>query len=144
MLAREIVSGFAAAALLTTVAAVPATASEPENLVRPQRSQAVVQVRNYNRADVEVYAVSEGGRRFRLGTVSRQSERTLAVPGFLTDGSLFRLKIYTYEPRRPASMVRKLTHGVKTNPLSARSGQTIELIVNDPLTDTFINHLTPR
>jgi hypothetical protein len=144
MLAKRMLTALAAATLLAALGTAPAHATQPagpqDALDTPQGTNATVMVRNYNMADVEIYAVSEAGRRFHLGTVNRMSGRTLALPATLVNGTQFRLKIYTYEPRRAASVVRRLTEGVKTNALSISAGQQIELMVNSPLTESFINH----
>lgn len=142
MSAPMIPLAMAAALLFTPVADRSPAVGAPGISDASSETHAFVEVRNYNSADIEVYAVSEEGRRFHIGTVNRLSQKVLALPSCLSAGEQFRLKIYTYAPRPPASVVRRLVEGVKTNPLSASAGQKIELVVNNPLTDTFINHVT--
>jgi len=135
-----------AAALLLLVA-VPASAAipgvAPDAADQPQGSPtATVTVSNFNTLDVEIYAVTEEGRKFPLGVVNRVSNRTLALPDQLADGATqFRLKIYSVQPSHVHSAYRKYLKGVKTAALAVSQGSTIALMVGDPLTDSFINYI---
>ncbi len=135
------------AAALLFLAAVPATAAvtgdAPDAPDRPQGSPtATVAVNNFNTLDVEIYAVTEEGRKYPLGVVNRVSSRTLALPDPLADGSTqFRLKIYSVQPSQVHSAYRKYLRGVKTGVLAVGEGSTISLMVGDPLTDSFINYI---
>ena len=135
------------AAALLFLAAVPATAttpgSAPDQPDRPQGSPtATVVVNNFNTLDVEIYAVTEEGRKFALGVVNRVSSRSLALPDRLADGTTqFRLKIYSVQPSHVHSAYRKYLRGVKTAALAVGQGSTISLMVGDPLTDSFINYI---
>ncbi len=96
---------------------------------------------NHNSLDVVVYAVSEAGRRFRLGIVRRVSDQALTLPDQLADGSTeFRLRIYSLRPSHAASATWGYLQAVKTNLLSARAGDEITLYVMRPLTESFIAH----
>lgn len=140
MLSHQTRRAVLAAAALLLLAGLPALAEGPESPV-PQGTPATVSVHNYNTLDVEVYAVTESGRRFRLGAVNRISQRALALPDQLTDGTTeFRLKIYSFRPREAASAYRRYLQGVKTNPLSAKAGELIPLIVTDPLVNSYVNY----
>ena len=73
-----------AAAALAVVGATPTGQSAslyPDNPnATPQKT---VLVRNHNSLDVEVVAVTEAGRRFRLGAVHRGAGRTFILPPLL-------------------------------------------------------------
>lgn len=135
------------AAALILLAAVPATAAVPgsarDAADQPQGgSTATVVVSNFNTLDVEIYAVTEEGRKFPLGVVNRVSSRSLALPNRLADGTTqFRLKIYSVQPSQVHSAYRKYLKGVKTAALAVEQGSTISLMVGDPLTDSFINYI---
>jgi hypothetical protein len=135
------------AAALLLLAAVPAAATihgtTPDAVDQLQGSSvATVVVSNFNTLDVEIYAVTEEGRKFPLGVVNRVSTRNLALPDQLADGSTeFRLKIYSVRPSTVHSAYRKYIKGVKTAALAVGQGSTISLMVGDPLTDSFINYV---
>lgn len=145
MLARKTTTALAAALLLaaasTTSANAAVTNDEDRSLDAPQGAEARVLVQNDNIRDVEVYAISEDGKRVRLGMVARLTGKTFNLPAWMADGSTqFRLKIYAYESQAAASATRRILTAVKTNPLSASDGEAITLMVGSPLTNSYINH----
>ena len=142
---RAGLSMLAAAAML--LAAAPASAGPadtPADTLGPQQgsSVATVTVNNFNILDVEIYAVTEEGLRFPLGTVNRSSKRNLALPDKILDGTTeFRLKIYSIQPEyRPSAYVR-YAGAVKTAVLYGTAETSISLVVGDPLTDSYVNYV---
>jgi hypothetical protein len=134
-----IAAAFLALLGTTTANAMPTDCRD--GLDTPQAREATVVVRNTdNWLRVEVYAVTEAGRRFHLGVVNRASVRTFKLPDPLADGSTqFRLKVYSLRPPDPASALQVYLEGVKTRPLSMTEGETIMLTVASPLTRSFID-----
>jgi hypothetical protein len=131
-----------AAAALAVVGATPTGHSDavfadnPE--VTPQRITATVFVRNHNSLDVEVVAVTEAGRRFRLGSVYSGAGREFELPADVCDGSdPFRLKVYSIGRKVGPSVANHYLEAVKTQPLSPNSGEIV-LQVHSPLSASFI------
>jgi len=145
MLANRIRFCLGAAALLTVLGALPLSAAMPTDRTAapdtPRENDATVVVCNHNSLDVVVYAVSEAGKRFRLGIVPRTSDQALTLPEQLADGNTqFRLRIYSLRPSQAASITRGYLQAVKTNPLTASAGDEIMLYVMRPLAESFIAH----
>ncbi len=145
MLADRIRFSLGAAALLAVLGPLPLGAAVPtdrtETPEAPKNNEATVLVCNHNTLDVVVYAVSEAGKRFRLGTVRGSSNHAMTLPRQLADGSTqFRLRIYSLRPSQAASAARGYLQAVKTNPLAASGGDKIMLYVMRPLTESFIAH----
>jgi hypothetical protein len=137
-------STLAAALLWLAPAAAGANPAANPDTPDPQQSGSIaeVKVNNLNAMDVDVYAVTEAGRKFALGTVYRASARSLALPEQIADGATeFRLKIYSVRPSFAPSSYKDYLKGVKTTTLSAAPGSTLSLIVGDPLTDSFVNYV---
>jgi hypothetical protein len=89
---------------------------------------------------VQIVAVTEAGKRYRLGTVNHSSERTFDVPDCLIDSGVeFRLKIYSLARTMPASVVDNHIAGVKTQPLTITADEEILLLVKSPLVTSFID-----
>lgn len=133
-----------ATAALAVVGATPAgqtlSIDSDNALVHRQRAEVTVLVRNHNSLDVEVVAVTEAGRRFRLGTVHRGVRRTFVLPRDVTDrNSQFRLKVYSIGRRIGPSLVNHYLEAVKTQPLSAGAGGEIVLQVQSPLASSFVD-----
>ncbi len=133
------------AALAATLATAPASAtSQPVTPDNPPDADATVVVRNYNSLDVQVFAVTEEGKRYELGTVHRASERTLEIPeGLVANSTPFRLKIYSIARAMPASVVDNHVAGVKTQVLEIADGDEIQLTVKSPLVASFIDRGSP-
>ena len=131
-----------AAAIISMMAAMPANAAVPtdeETIRKPDATETQVTIRNYNSLDVQIFAVTEAGKRYRLGTVNRSSERSFSVPDCLVDSGIeFRLKIYSLARAVPASVVDNHVAGVKTQPLTVTEGEEIRLMVKSPLLSSFI------
>jgi hypothetical protein len=131
-----------AAAIISMIAATPANAAVPADkdpIRKPDATETQVVIRNYNSLDVQIVAVTEAGKRYRLGTVNRSSERTFDVPDCLIDSGVeFRLKIYSLARAVPASVVDNHVAGVKTQPLTMTEGEEIRLVVKSPLATSFI------
>ncbi len=131
-----------AAAIISMIAATPANAAVPADkdpIRKPDATETQVVIRNYNSLDVQIVAVTEAGKRYRLGTVNRNSERTFDVPDCLVDSGVeFRLKIYLLARAVPASVVDDHVAGVKTQPLTMTEGEEIRLVVKSPLATSFI------
>ena len=132
-----------AAAFLMLLVAVPAGAAvqnDPGDALDTAQgiSQATVEIRNENSRDVEVYAVTEAGRRYRLGFVSPSSTRTLQLPHQIVDARTpFRIKVYSFEHTSRSALVDYL-EGVKTRVLTANAGQRITLRLVNPLSQSAI------
>jgi hypothetical protein len=104
-----------------------------------QDDEATVKIDNRNALEVVVYAVTDDGDRYRLGSVHRLSTAELAVPTKLADGDTqFRLKVYSYEATRAYNHVSRARAAVKTQPLTAAAGDTIRLLVEARLTESYI------
>ncbi len=134
-----------AAAALAVVGATPTGHTEvlgfdsPE--VTPQPVPTTVTINNHNSLNVEVVAVTESGRRFRLGSVRRGAERTFDLPDCVCEGTgLFRLKIYTVGRKLGPSWLEYPLEAVKTRPISPATGGDLVLQVQSPLSDSFIDH----
>jgi hypothetical protein len=126
------------AAAIAALAMIPAGAS-----ATPDNPDATVLVRNYNSLDVQVFAVTEAGKRFELGTVNRGAERSFVLPDRLMEGGMpFRLKIYSLARATPASVIDNHVAGVKTQLLSPTDGEQILLNVKSPLITSFIDRGT--
>jgi hypothetical protein len=125
----------AAAAVLLTV---PASASVTFD--NPRDVETTVVVRNYNSLDVQVFAVTESGKRFELGTVNQGAERTFALPGRLTNSDQpFQLKVYSLARAVPPSLIDNHVAGVKSRLLSPKDGDQIVLNIRTPLVESFID-----
>ncbi len=134
-----------ATALVTLLAAMPASAAVPidgkDGLDTPQDPAATVMVRNDHALDVAVYAVAEDGRRFRLGEVHRNSGRTFQLPGRLSYGdTAFRIKVYSFRNLGAYSATIRYVQGIKSRPLFATPGERINVILNDPLTESTVSY----
>jgi len=133
-----------ASAALAVVGAAPAghsVSDHPNNPADvPQQAEATVLVRNHNPLDVEVVAVTDAGRRFRLGEVNGDAGGTFVLPQTLTDGSgQFRLKVYSLETRVGSFLVNRYLEAVNTQPLSVSPGSAIVLQVVSPLRNSFVD-----
>lgn len=131
-----------AAAIISMIAATPANAApttDKDPIRMPDATETQVVIRNYNSLDVQIVAVTEAGKRYRLGTVNRSSERSFEVPDCLIGtGVEFRLKIYSLARAVPPSVVENHVAGVKTQPLTMTEGEEIRLVVKSPLATSFI------
>ena len=130
-----------AAAALAVVGATPTGQSAslyPDNPdATPQKT---VLVSNHNSLDVEVVAVTEAGRRFRLGAVRRGAGRTFTLPRGVTDNSSrFRLKVYSIGQKVGPSLVNHYVDAVKTQLLSSSVEGELVLQVHSPLANSFID-----
>lgn len=124
------------AAAAAVFLAVPASASVAND--NPRDVDATVVVRNHNLLDVQVFAVTESGKRFELGTVNQGAERTFALPSRLMDTNQpFRLRIYSVTKAVPPSLNYNQIAGVRTKLLSLTDGQKLTLNVRSPLVDSF-------
>ena len=133
-----------AAAALALVGATPTghhPSSFPDNPTdTPQSSETTIVVRNHNSLDVEVVAVTEAGKRFRLGSVNRGAARTFELPECVEESNQqFRLKVYSIDRPAAPSIVNHYLDAVKTQLLSSSVGGEIVLQVHSPLSDSFID-----
>ena len=133
-----------AAAAFAAVGATPTghSGSVPEDCpeTTPQRVPTSVVVRNHNPLDVEVVAVTEAGRRFRLGSVQSGTRRTFDLPrGLCERGDLYRLKVYSIARKLGPSVANRYLDAVKTQPLSVDTDGDIVLQVHSPLSASFID-----
>ena len=133
-----------AAAALAVVGATPighpASIYDENPTGPPQTTVATVLVRNHNSLDVEVVAVTEAGRRYRLGAVNRGAGRTFVVPqGISANSDRFRLKVYSIGRQVGPSLVNHYVDAVKTQLLSSSGGEEIVLQVHSPLSNSFID-----
>ena len=132
-----------AAAFLVLLAATPASAAVPaaheDALDTPQgTSHATVEIINRHWTDVEVYAVTEAGRRYRLGSVWASSIRTFELPRRLVDARTpFRIKVYSFEYRAGSALVAYL-EGVKTRVLTPNAGEEITIQLMSTLSESGI------
>ncbi len=97
MLANRFRFSLRAAASMTVLGVLPLGAAIPtfgtEVPDAPKDTEATVVVYNHNSLDVVIYAVSQDGKRFRLGIVQRTSDHALTLPMQLADGNTeFRLR----------------------------------------------------
>lgn len=134
-----------AAAVIAVFAAMPAGATATPNRgvvsVEPGRPIAAIVVRNYNSLDVQVFAVTAAGKRFELGRVNRDSERTFELPNRIVENnSEFRLKVYSLARGVPTSVIDNQLEAVKTQLLSPSASDEIVLTVKSPLLASFIDY----
>ncbi|MEJ2238825.1 MAG: hypothetical protein P8X82_11055 [Gemmatimonadales bacterium] len=103
-----------------------------------QGNQATLKVDNRNILDVVVYAVTDSGDRYRLGSVHRLSTADLPIPAELADGATtFRLKVYSYE--KVSYMNVATAHAaVKTQPIVTAPGATLQFLVEARITESHI------
>jgi len=100
--------------------------------------QATVTINNRNTLEVVVYAVTDEGVRYRLGSVHSKSTADLTLPAKLADGATqFRIKVSTYE-RGLYSPIPVARDAVKTQPMVVSAGETIVFLVQPHLTDSHI------
>jgi len=127
----------------TPTGSTPAVSDDnPEHV--QQQDQTTVLVRNHNSLDVEVVAVTERGRRFRLGAVFSGAGRSFDLPRDLCQGNdPFRLKVYSIGRKVGPSVVNHYLEAIKTQPLSPNAGGEIVLQVQSPLSDSYIDRGTP-
>ncbi len=143
MVARKARIPVVAAAFLALLAAMPASAAvqtDPgDALDTPQgTSHVTVEILNNHWTDVEVYAVTEAGRRYRLGFVSPSSTRTLQLPHQIVDARTpFRIKVYSFE-HRAGSALAHYVEGVKTRVLTPTAGEEITLWLTKNLSESAI------
>ncbi|UCG86888.1 MAG: hypothetical protein JSW71_23850 [Gemmatimonadota bacterium] len=144
MLASKARLPVVAAAFLALLAAMPANATVPTDPAvaldtAQSTSDAIVEIRNDNPREVEVYAVTEEtGRRYLLGYVWPSSTRTLQLPDRLVDADTpFRIKVYSFEHTARSALMDYL-EGVKTKVLTAKAGDKISLWLGDPLSQSAI------
>jgi len=124
---NSVLTAFTFLALATTTLAAQA-----------QSSQATLKVDNRNTLDVVVYAVTDNGERYRLGSVHRLSTADLPLPAELANGATqFRLKVYSYEGG-PYINIAKARAAVKTQPLVTSPGQTLQLLVEARITESHM------
>jgi hypothetical protein len=133
-----------AAAALAVVAATPTGYSDSALTgcpkTTPQRVPTTVLIRNHNPLDVEVFAVTEAGRRYRLGSVQSGAGRTFDLPrGLCECGDLYRLKVYSIARNVGPSLANRYLDAVKTQPLSVDRDGEIVLQVQRPLSASFID-----
>lgn len=132
-----------AAVALAVLGAAPveeaSTNVSPEVSGVQQQTGPSLLVHNHNSLDVEVVAMSEPGRRFRLGVVNRGGGRTFALPEGLSEGGApFRVKVYSIARKIGPSVFDHYLQAVMTQPLSAAGAGPIVLHVKCPLTDSFV------
>lgn len=133
--ARHSLLVVAAAAVLMTL---PASASVTFD--DPPKTEVTVVVRNFNTLDIEIVAVTESGKRFEVGTVTRGAKRTLALPNrLMASDQPFRLKIYSVASAVPPSIIDNRVAGVRTKLLSPADGEEILLNVRSPLIDSHLD-----
>jgi hypothetical protein len=131
------------AAFLALLAVMPASAAVPTDRgdaldTAQDTSQASVEILNHNWRDVDVYAVTEAGQRYRLGFVSANSTRKLGLPDELVDGETpFRIKVYSFE-QTASSVLEHYCEGVKTKVLIAEPGEKITLWLAQTLASSAI------
>jgi len=131
------------AAFLALLAVMPASAAVPTDRgdaldTARDTSQASVEIRNDNWRDVDVYAVTEAGQRYRLGFVGANSTRTLQLPDELVEEQTpFRIKVYSFE-QIASSALQHYCEGVKTRLLTAKAGETITLWLAETLASSAI------
>ena len=127
-LRQVVIATFAFAAIATT-----------SLVAQTNEDDAKVKVNNRNANQVVVYAVTDGGDSYRLGAVNRLSTKELTLPAELADGvAQFRLKVYSYESSRTYTHVAKVREAVKTQPIDASAGETITLLIEVRLTESYI------
>jgi hypothetical protein len=108
-------------------------------VAQTNEDEAKVKVDNRNANEVVVYAVTDGGDSYRLGAVNRLSKKELTLPAELADGvAQFQLKVYSYEFTRTYAHVPKVREAVKTQPIDASAGETIMLLIEVRLTESYI------
>lgn len=116
--------------VLALTFAVSACASNPNPStgdVSPTTGSVAVTVTNNNLADVDVYAIADGGMRLRLGTVTALSSGTFtARPSMFATGTL----------RLVASPIggRGLA---RTDPLLVSAGQAVTFTIQPDLAASF-------
>jgi len=143
MLASKARMPVVAAAFLALLAAMPASAAVPTDpgdaLDTPQgTSHATVEILNDHWTDVEVYAVTEAGRRYRLGFVSSSSMQNFQLPRWLVDARTpFRIKVYSFEHRAGSALAHYL-EGVKTRVLTPNAGEEITIWLTSNLSESAI------
>jgi hypothetical protein len=143
MLASKTRIPVVATALLALLVWLPAGASaqvDPGKALTVARatSHASVEIINTNSRDVEVYAVEETGRRYRLGFVSPGQTSTLQLPDHLIDATTpFRIKVYSFEHTARSALVDYF-EGVKTRVLTASAGKKFTLRLADPLSKSAL------
>ena len=126
---RQVVT--AAIAFAAIAATSVAAQANPDN--------ATVKVDNRNSHEVVVYAVTDDGARYRLGEVNRWSTNDLAIPADLANGTTqFRLKVYSYEAARSYKQISRTVAAVKTSPMAANAGQTIRLMIQPDITESYV------
>lgn len=124
-----------AVAMLLTM---PVAASEPSDA--PPNPDATVLVRNNNYLDVQIFAVTEAGKRFELGTVTHGRERTFPLPNqLLENNEQFRLKICTLSRGMPTSIIDNHVAAVKTQPLALNPDAQISLTVASRLKNSYVD-----
>ncbi len=133
-----------AAAALAVVGATPtgqSASNYPDVAAVTRRNiEATVLVRNHNSLDVEIVAVTEVGRRFRLGSVRRGGGRTFVLPRGVTENSnQYRLKVYAIGQQVGPSLVNHYVDAVKTQLLSSSVDGELVLQVHSPLASSFID-----
>ena len=109
--------------------------------VVPQLSPTTVIVTNYNPLDIDVVAITEAGRRYRLGSVrGNGGGRSFDLPRDLCEANdLFRLKIYSIGRSMGPSLLTHYLQAVRTLPLAPNTESEIVLRVRSPLTQSFID-----
>ena len=113
--------------LMFAVGACARNAKPSTGEVSPTAGSVAVIVTNNNLADVDVYAIADGGMRLRLGTVTAVSSATLtARPSMFATGTL----------RLVASPIggRGLA---RTDPLLVAGGQTVNFTILPNLAASF-------
>jgi len=129
------------AAAAAVLLAVPASASV--TIDNPRDTDATIVIRNYNSLDVQVFAVTESGKRFELGIVNRGKEREFALPDRLKDTNQpFRLRIYSVARAVPPSLIDNHVAAVRTKLFSLADGEKLMLNVRSPLIDSFVDRGT--
>ena len=122
---------------------VPASATGPgeheDPILKTDATNTQIVIRNYNSLDVQIFAVTEGGKRYELGTVKRGAERSFDGPERLVESGVeFRLKIYSLARAVPPSVIDNHVAGVKTQPLSMTVGEELRIMVRSPLVSSFV------
>ena len=132
-----------AVAAMAVVGATPAdkaASAQPYTAIDTAATvTATVVVHNDNWQDVEVVALTDAGKRFRLGEVARGLERSFSFPDALVDGKCqFRLKVYSIDNQVGSLLATRYLGAVQTKPLSVSAGSEIVMHITDPLGESFI------
>lgn len=108
-----------AAAALTGITVAPAVALEQMDAVpiatAGSEDPGRVLIVNNHLYAVTVYAVTEAGKRFRLGDLARSSAKLLTVPEEAVEGSSVLVKVYPVGPIAGLGAAAEGNPGIKTH-----------------------------